>query len=161
MQKTEGRSWKDFSIDQDLVDLCKNLRDGCINPKEVLKIQINFISDPGEIKKGNSRLRSEDQISVIQNVEIFFDSREKTIDFFRNYCFLLSEAKYKAKYERNLKILTTKQMLPRLPIALAQLKAGNISENLLNGTRQIIYSLYREKVQYKKVCKNIMNSIKL
>ena len=46
--------------------------------------------------------------------------------------FLLSEAKFKAKYGRVLKILTTKQMLQRLPIALAQVRASNISENLLN-----------------------------
>ena len=34
-------------------------------------------------------------------------------------------------------------ILQRLPIALAQLKAGNNSENLLNEIRQIIYSLYQ------------------
>ena len=43
----------------------------------------------------------------------------------------------------NLKILSPKQMLQRLPIALAQVKAGNTSEKLLNKIRQIIYSLYR------------------
>ena len=41
-----------------------------------------------------------------------------------------------------IKILTPKQVLQRLPIALAQVKAGKISENLLNKIRQIIYSLY-------------------
>ena len=51
-------------------------------------------------------------------------------------------------------------MLERLPIALAQLKAGNTSENLLNEIRQIIYSLYRAKDFTKKVYKNIMNSVK-
>ena len=44
-----------------------------------------------------------------------------------------------------LKILRPKQMLQRLPIALAQVKAGNNSENLLNEIRQIIYSLYQAK----------------
>ena len=52
-------------------------------------------------------------------------------------------------------------MLQRLPIAVAQVKAGNTSENLLNEIRQIIYSLYRAKEITKKVCNNIMNSIKL
>ena len=52
-------------------------------------------------------------------------------------------------------------MLQRIPTALAQLKAGNTSENLLNETRKIIYSLYREKEITKKVYNNIMNSIKL
>ena len=49
---------------------------------------------------------------------------------------MLSDANYKAKQNetkgRVLKILSPKQMLQRLPIALAQLKAGNNSENLLN-----------------------------
>ena len=44
--------------------------------------------------------KSEDQIRLIQNVKIIFDSREKIIDFFRDYSFLLSEAKHKAKYEK-------------------------------------------------------------
>ena len=52
-------------------------------------------------------------------------------------------------------------MLQRLPIALAQLKAGNTSENLLNDIRQIIYSLYRAKEITKKICNNIMISITL
>ena len=59
-----------------------------------------------------------------------------------------------------LKILTPKQMLQRLPIALAQVKARNRSENLLNEIKQIIYSLHRAKEISKKVYNNIMNSIK-
>ena len=51
-------------------------------------------------------------------------------------------------------------MLQRLPIALAQAKAGNTSENLLNEIIQIIYSLYQEKEITEKVY-NIMHSIKL
>ena len=67
----------------------------------------------------------------------------------------------KSKYGKGLKILTPKQMLERFPIALAQLKAGNTSENLLNEIHQIIYSLFRAKEIPKKVCNNIMNSVKL
>ena len=52
-------------------------------------------------------------------------------------------------------------MLERLPIALAQVKAGNTFGNLLNEIRQIIYSLYCEKEITKKVYSNIMKSIKL
>ena len=44
-----------------------------------------------------------------------------------------------------LKILTPNQMLSRLPITLAQLKAGNNSEKLKNEIRQLLYSLYRSK----------------
>ena len=52
-------------------------------------------------------------------------------------------------------------MLQRLPIVLAQLKAGNTSENLQNEIRKIIYSLYRAKEITKKVHNNKMNSIKV
>ena len=80
---------------------------------------------------------------------------------FDDYSRIVSEAKYKTKYGEGLKILTPKQMRQRLPIALAQVKAGNTSENLLNEIRQIIYSLYREKEITKKVYNNIINSIKV
>ena len=59
-----------------------------------------------------------------------------------------------------LKILTPKQIIQRLPLALAQVKGSNASENLLNEVRQIIYSLFRAK-EIKKVYNNIMNSIKV
>ena len=52
-------------------------------------------------------------------------------------------------------------MLQILPIALAQVKAGNTSENVLNEIRQILYSLYWTKAITKRVFNNIMNSIKL
>ena len=59
---------------------------------------------------------------------------------------------HKAAYDSKiLKILTRKQMLERLPIALAQVKAGSTSENLLNEIRKIIYSLYQEKDITKRV----------
>ena len=61
---------------------------------------------------------------------------------------------------KGLKILTPRQMLQRLPIALAQVKAGNTSENVLNEIRQIIYFSCRAKEIVKKVYVNIMNSIK-
>ena len=61
----------------------------------------------------------------------------------------------------NLKILTPKQMCQRLPIALAQVKTGNTTENLLNEIEQIIYSLYRTKEINKKIYNNSMNSIKV
>ena len=54
-----------------------------------------------------------------------------------------------------LKMLMPKQMLQRLRIALAQVKVGNNSENLLNEMRQIIYLLYQIKEITKKVCNNL------
>ena len=61
----------------------------------------------------------------------------------------------------NLKMSRSKQMLQILPIALAQVEAGNKSENLLNAIRQNLYSLYRPKKITKKAYNNIMNLIKL
>ena len=71
----------------------------------------------------------------------------------------MSEAKYRATKETVLKILTPKQMLERLPIALAQVKVGNNSESLLNEIRQIVYSLYQSRQLTKKVYNNIIKSI--
>ena len=50
---------------------------------------------------------------------------------------------------QGLKISTPNQMLRRLPITLAQLKAGNNSEKLSNEIRQLLYSLYRSKKTYR------------
>ena len=67
----------------------------------------------------------------------------------------------KKQEEEGLKILTPKQMLQRLSIALAQIKAGNNSESLLNEIRQIVYSLYQSKEITKKLHNNIIKSIKI
>ena len=56
----------------------------------------------------------------------------------------------------NSEILTPKQMLQRLLIALAQVKAGNNSEVLINEIRQIFYSLYQSKEITEKVYNNII-----
>ena len=72
---------------------------------------------------------------------------EKTLDF------------NKQQKGKGLKILTPKQMLQRLPIALAQVKADNNSESLLKEIWQIVYSLYQSKQITKKVYNNIIKSI--
>ena len=58
-----------------------------------------------------------------------------------------------------LKILTPNQMLSRLPITLAQLKAGNNSEKNKNETRQLLYSLYRSKKLTKQLYKSLIDII--
>ena len=76
---------------------------------------------------------------------------------------MLSDANYDARKneteEKGFKILTPKQMLQRLAIALAQVNAGNNSENLLNEIRQIVNSLYQSKQITKKVYNTIIKSI--
>ena len=99
---------------------------------------------------------------VIKNLYNFFEGREKVPNAFDSKIFSIKtkDTDY-LKSEPSIKILTPNQMLKRLPIALAQIKAGNNSESLLNEIRQIVYSLYRSKEITKKVYNNIINSIKV
>ena len=69
--KLKEKILKAFSNYQNPIELLKDLRDGNINPKEVLKDQINYKSDLGGIRKKKSKLKSKDQISVMQNVQKF------------------------------------------------------------------------------------------
>ena len=96
--------------------------------------------------------KNREQKNVITNLKNFYKSREEVLNFFTDYTGMLPEAKYEAKQTETkgtgLKILTPKQMLQRLPKALAQVKAGNNSESLLNEIRQIVYSLYQSKKNY-------------
>ena len=60
---------------------------------------------------------------------------------------------------QGLKILTPDQMLIRLPITWAQLKAGNNSEQLKNEIRQLLHSLYRSKSLTKTIYNNLIETI--
>ena len=84
----------------------------------------------------------------LANINVLFNSRCNAIKFIEDYVSMILEAKRLAKQEgTELKILTPKQMLQRLPIALAQIKASINSESLLNEIRQILYSLYQSSYQ--------------
>ena len=72
---------------------------------------------------------------------------------------ILEFNKLKQQSGQGLKILTPNQMLSRLPIALAQLQAGNNSDKLKNEIRQLLYSLYRSKSMTKQVYNNLLNYI--
>ena len=91
---------------------------------------------------------------VLANANILFNGRNSAIKFIEDYGSMIPEAKRLAKEEqegKGLKILTPRQMVKRLPIALAQVKAGNNSDSLLNEIIQIVYSLYRSKEITKTV----------
>ena len=60
---------------------------------------------------------------------------------------------------QGIKILTPNQMLNRLPIALAQLQAGNNSNKLKNEIRQLLYSLYRSRNMIERVYKSLIGII--
>ena len=72
------------------------------------------------------------------NIEALYNARNEAIKFYDDYSLIMSEAKIKATKGKGLKILTPKQMLQRLPIALAQVKTGENSESLLNEINQIL-----------------------
>ena len=88
----------------------------------------------------------------------FFSAREMILNRFKSKIFSI-KSKGSGLLSSKLKILTAKQMLQRLPITLAQVKAGNNLENLLNEIRQIVYSLHQSKEITEKVYNNIIKSI--
>ena len=102
---------------------------------------------------------------VLNSVTGLVNGREMVLTAFKSGICQVSKESQESQEETGanemLKILTPNQMLKRLPIALAQVKAGNNSESLLNEIRQIVYSLYRSKEITKKVYNNLINSIKV
>ena len=145
---------------KDSKELFNAIRDSKIGFTAAKNKQDEFLNKLTNIKIGRKTLEQE---KIINNLERFYVSREEVINFFRYYTELLSDANYRAKQNetegKGLKILTPKQILKRLLIALAQVKAGNNSENLLNEIIQIIYSLYQSKEITKNVYSNLMKSL--
>ena len=84
---------------------------------------------------------------------------EKPYNIVKVVKMILDFNKIEQQEGQGIKILTPNQMLNRLPIALAQLNAGNNSDKLKNEIRQLLYSLYRSKNMTKQVHNNLMNYI--
>ena len=143
----------------DSKELFNAIKSNQIKFSEVKNKQNEFLNKLNNGKIG----KKTNEKKVIDNLNKFDNSREEVINFFRDYIEMLSAANYNAKQNKTkgtgLKILTPKQMLQRLPIVLAQVKAGNYSESLVNEIRQIVYSLYQSKQITKKVYNNIIKSI--
>ena len=106
---------------------------------------LNNIADFSKKSKPRSK-EDKDKKKTFGIVSALYEGWELTFNAFRNGIFPIKEKKGKG-----LKILTPKQMLRKLPIALAQVKAGNTSENFLIEIRQIMYFLYREKEITKSI----------
>ena len=70
-----------------------------------------------------------------------------------------SAAERRNQEGQGLKILTPNQMLSRLPITLAQLKAGNNSQKFINEIRQLLYSLYRSKKLTKTIYNHLIKAV--
>ena len=93
--------------------------------------------------------------NVPKDKEFKIEENEKIIDIVERILDLNSEN----QLGLGLKILTPNQMLCRLPISLAQLKAGNNSDKLKNEIRQLLYSLYRSKKLTKQLYKSLIDII--
>ena len=123
-----------------------------------MKSGILRIKQNHKMKKQNRKKKD-----VLKNLYNFFEGREKVLNAFDSKIFPIKAkgSGYLKFKPSSFKIYTPNQMLKRLPIALAEVKAGNNSEILLNEIRQIVYSLYRSKEISKKVYNNIIKSIKV
>ena len=154
---TKNVSFYEYMDSKELFNVIKN---SPIKFSEVKNKQNEFLDKLKNIKIGE---KTAEQKETINNHDKFCKSREEVINFFRDYVEMLSDANHDSKQSETkgtgLKILTPKQLLQRLPIALAQVKAGNDSESLLNEIRQTVYSLYKSNRITKKVYNNIIKSI--
>ena len=156
------RSGDEYSFNniKDPIALLKDVKKGKRSLEEAKEKQKDYYNYLNTIRKIN---KSANQKRTLANIDIFINARDNTIKFIEDYSSMILEAKKLAKEQEGtgLQILTPNQMLKRLPIALARIKAGNNSESLLNEIRQILYSLYRSKEITKKVYNYIIKSIKV
>ena len=148
-----------FNKIKDPMILLKDIGDGKISVEEAKGKQENYYNYLKKMRKGN---KSANQKRTLANINVLFNARDNVIKYVEDYSSMILEARKLAREQdgEGLKILTPNQMLKRLPIALAQIKAGNNSESLLNEIRQIVYYLYRSKKVIKMLYNNIINSIK-
>ena len=115
--------------------------------KKINQIKVDFIKKVlYEIQKTIDYVPKENTFKIEEN--------KKVIDIFKK---ILKYNQQNQQGER-LKILTPRQMLSRLPISLAQLKAGNNSEKLIE-IRQLLYSLYRSKKLTTQIYKSLIDII--
>ena len=123
----------------------KSIYKGYITLEDVEKLQIELKKDLGRIKQGNPKDKSPEQKKTINNIRNLYKPAEEVVQMFNDYAKNMSKNIYESKQGTGLRIITPKQMLQRLPIALAKITGGSNSENLLNEIRQIVYSLYQSK----------------
>ena len=156
-----------FSIEKDPISLLNAIKKGQMSLKEARNRQKEYLQYLNIMRKEN---KNPAQRKILSNMENHFNASNNVIKFIEDCSSIIFETKRPVKEEQEgkgtnegegLKILTPNQMLKRLPIALAQVKAGDNSESLLNEIRQLVYSLYRSKEITKKVYNNIINSIKV
>ena len=133
-----------FSELTDPLTLLDEIKKGKISIEQAKNNQKNYLEYLNTIRKGN---KNDEQRKTLANINVHFNARDSVIKFIEDYGSMILEGKKLAKEQERtgLKILTPNQMLKILPIALAQIKAGNNSQRLLNEIRQIVYSIIRQR----------------
>ena len=139
-----------FKSFQTIKTFGRDIHQGKITIEKANEYQTDLLAEIMNFRKNtkprNKEKKQEKEI-VLENLHNFLECREKILDALESKIFSIKSRAagiLNPNYSK-LKILTHKQMLQRLPIALAQVKAGNNSESLLNEIRQIVFSLYQSK----------------
>ena len=141
-------------------ELFNAVKDSQINFDDVVKSQNELLSKISNVKMGK---KTDNHKKVINNLNNFYILEKKLLIFLETMekWFLIQPTNQNKMKLREKDLLTPKQMLQRLPISLAQVKAGNNSGSLLNEIRQIVYSLYQSKQITKKIYNNISQYSKI
>ena len=140
---------KVFACFKGPINIYNDIKNGQIILQKEHKLQGELRSVINEILKGNPNYKSKDQIRRIKDIQKLYNGLEKVLHFYNDYTIIVYKSKYKSIHGAGFKILTPKQMLQRLPIALAQVKAGNASQNVLNEIKLYIFCI-KEKILLKK-----------
>ena len=134
-----------FSVEKDPISLLNDIKSGKTSLKEAKDAQENYLHYLNIIRKGN---KNDNQKRTLANINMFYNARDNAIKIIEDYGSMIIDARRLAEEQKGtganemserLKILTPNQMLKRLPIALAQVKAGNNSESLLNEIRHCLF----------------------
>ena len=127
-------------------DMLKNLYQ--INDREKKNKSVNLInSGLKDLKEERENEKQDKIVEIVEDILRFIKQKQE------------GQAGQEGQEGQGIKILTPNQMLSRLPISLAQLKAENNSEKLKNEIRQLLYSLYRSKDMTKQVYNNLIKPI--
>ena len=171
----EQQEEKQKPTKNDLITLKKHITDEEKNiNEELFKKHFNFqrpsdmlvhLNKTNDTEKNNklvslinSGLKDlKEEIKKMSKAEIDIEKPDKIVEIVEK----ILKFNEQNQQGKGLKILTPNQMLSRLPIALAQLKAGNNSEKLRNEIRQLLYSLYCSKNMTNQVSNNLINYIRI
>ena len=152
---TKDVSFYEYMDSKELFNAIENSQ---IKVSETKNKQNEFLNKLSTIEISKKTPEQKEVIKILKNFTILMKQLliflETMLKCYRMQITMLNKMRLREK-----DLLTPKQMIQRLSIALAKLKAGNNSENSLNEIRQIIYSLYQSKEVTKKVYNNLMKSL--